>query len=467
MFLTVVTTSSVAKPNKITSKKCDAIIKDKLPTANVGYLLMDAKTGKVLLQRHGHKLFKPASNAKHFVTAAALNHLRADYVYKTELLAEPNKLKQNRLMTDLVVRFSGDPSLKSKHINELFAEIKKLGIDSLQGDVIIDDSIFHLPAQPPGYSMEDVNKYYAAPVTAIIIDENRLHIRITAAEKLNQPVKVKSLLSYHNVTVENQTKTVLPSQVGPHCPFVLDIEDDNLLQLEGCWPNNQKFADRSMAISDPLERAKQAIIIAMQKSQIHHEGHYRRGIASKKVQAIAVHESAPLKELIKPVMKESDNLYANALFKTLGDAIYGQGSFKQGKRAVLKILKDMANVDSKKIRITDGSGSRYNMVSPYSISQLLYAVYHSETLRPDYLDALPIAKVDGTLAWRFGEKKLPGKLQAKTGTMHDISALSGYFWLEDGHPYIFAILINNVLDVKVAKRVEEDLVMAMIESLRG
>jgi len=118
----------------------------------------------------------------------------------------------------------------------------------------------------------------------------------------------------------------------------------------------------------------------------------------------------------------------------------------------------MTGIDFSKTVISDGSGqSRYDLVTPQQLTQVLYAVYKNPKLQQDFIDALPIAGIDGTMRYRMGNfKPLIGKIQAKTGSMKGISTLAGYETTASGHKVIFAIMVNNIVGKLPAARAMED-----------
>jgi D-alanyl-D-alanine carboxypeptidase/D-alanyl-D-alanine-endopeptidase (penicillin-binding protein 4) len=165
-------------------------------------------------------------------------------------------------------------------------------------------------------------------------------------------------------------------------------------------------------------------------------------------------------KLIQHMLQESDNLYADSLTKQLGFIETQTGTYKQGVFAIKKILSKHTHLNFNTIDLSDGLGSRYNLATAEQMTILLADIYHNKTLYPQMLQALPEAGISGSLKARFKKTPLEKSVFAKTGTMHDISSLSGYIVRPNQHPLIFSILINGINQpISVVKKLEEDLLL--------
>jgi D-alanyl-D-alanine carboxypeptidase/D-alanyl-D-alanine-endopeptidase (penicillin-binding protein 4) len=145
------------------------------------------------------------------------------------------------------------------------------------------------------------------------------------------------------------------------------------------------------------------------------------------------------------MLKKSDDLIANVIFKTLG-ARYFQtmGTWVNGAAAVKAILAPATGINFEQLVIVDGAGlSRYNLASPAQFIRLLNYTYHSLPARIDFYQALPTMGIDGTLAERLKNTPYANKIHAKTGTMASTSTLVGYVQTNHQQTLAFAILING------------------------
>ena len=152
-----------------------------------------------------------------------------------------------------------------------------------------------------------------------------------------------------------------------------------------------------------------------------------------------------LSDILKPVLKNSDNLKAESIFRQLdrdGDTAFSQ---KEAAESIRRMIKK-CGFDPNKYRIADGSGlSLYNYVSPELIVGALYYAWHTPAIKKELLESLPIAGVDGTLAKRMKGTKAQGNVHAKTGTVTGITSLSGYCTAHNGHHLAFSIINQGIL----------------------
>lgn len=156
----------------------------------------------------------------------------------------------------------------------------------------------------------------------------------------------------------------------------------------------------------------------------------------------ATHHSAPLSQLLVPMLLDSDNLTANALFKTLGHHHEGQGTFASGQNVLRTRLAAMTGVPEDQWHLYDGAGlSRYNLLTPASVVRLLEVVHHDPVLRATLMPALPVWGRSGTLTHRGAEHpQWHGHFQGKTGHMQGLLHVAGY-WQSQPHDPPWAVVL--------------------------
>lgn len=435
----------------------DALINKQLPQATVGILVKDAKSGQVVFQKNADKLLAPASNIKLFTAAAALYYFKPEYKFNTTLA----KKDQNYYIT-----FGGSPSLKSKHFNKLFTALKKNNVTTINGNIIIDSSRFKSPEYTGGVSYDDLGWYYAAPDSAIVLDDNAEYYSITTAPKVGGLVQIKPKNPDPRLTLINQVTTVSKDEEKNHCNFNIEIKPNNTLRLYGCMAINKNPKVIQFAIPDPLLMAKQTIKKTLENNHLQLQGEIIAGVTPADAQIITILESNNLTRLVSHMLKESDNLYANNLTKQMAYALTKEGTYKQGAFAMKKILTEHTPVNFKHMELTDGMGTRYNLATPEQIVVLLSSVYNDKTLQAIFLDALPQSGISGTLKERMKKTLLEKKIFAKTGSMHDISSLSGFLVDPKTGTLIFSIVINGInKPIGVAKNLEEQILAAIAQKV--
>ncbi|CEG58574.1 D-alanyl-D-alanine carboxypeptidase/D-alanyl-D-alanine endopeptidase [Legionella fallonii] len=435
-------------------EKIDALIKKELPLATVGILVKDAQTGQVIYKKNADTLLYPASNIKLFTAASALYQLKPNYHFLTTLSQKNN---------NFYITFTGSPSLTIAEFSDLLLKIKKSNSKTINGNIIIDSTHFKAPAYPGGVSYDDLGWYYTAPTTALILNENAETYEVISSKKLRQAVTIKPKAEEKNLTIINQIISVDKEEEKDHCSFNIEIEPHNTLRLYGCMVQEKAPKAIQLAVPDPVYMAKDIIKKTLKQNNLTLKGQILEGKAPLDAQVIAQHQSHDLVQLITHMLKESDNLYANSLTKELAFSVTKEGSIKQGIFAMKQILAEHTNVNMNQIELTDGMGTRYNLATPRQLVLLLANLYNDKELRPIIIKALPQAGVSGTLIGRMKKTKLEKLVIAKTGTMHDISSLSGYIVNPKARTLIFSIIINGVnKPINVAKTLEEQILLTIV-----
>lgn len=435
------------------SSKIDTLINQQLPHATVGIYVKDAKTGQVIYSKNADTLLSPASNTKLFTAAAALYQLHPQYQYLTTL----SQKKGN-----IYLRFSGSPALTSEDLQHLLLKLKEQGVKTISGHIILDGSRFQPPYYPPDFSYEDLGWYYAAPSTAIILNENAKDYKFISAEKIGGPIQIKAKKDGQELRIINQVITVSKEQEKEHCNLNIDIQTHNTLRLYGCLAQHKQPLLMQLAVPDPTLLAKQIIKQALVKNGIVLKGSIIEGKTPVDAQIIASHQSAPLDRLITHFLQESDNLYGDSITKELGYALTREGTYKQGVFAIKKILAEHSHLDMTQVELADGIGGRYNLTTAKQIVVLLLDLYHDKDMQAIFMNALPQAGVSGSLKARMKKTNLEGKVYAKTGTMHDISSLSGYMIDQKDRTLIFSIMINGInKPISTAKTLEEQILLLL------
>jgi len=143
------------------------------------------------------------------------------------------------------------------------------------------------------------------------------------------------------------------------------------------------------------------------------------------------------------LMKVSQNQYAETFLKAAGAASGGLGTTRGGRRAAVDTFVEWG-IPADGYVISDGSGlSRYNYIAPATITTILARLHADPRHRDPFLATLPIAGKDGTIANRMRRSRAEGNAQAKTGSIANVRALSGYVKTRDGETLAFSILAND------------------------
>ncbi len=432
-----------------TNSAVENLIETNLPNANIGIVLMDADSGEVLYERRSQEPLTPASTTKLFTSAAALIELGENYQFLTDIKIQLNQLNNGVLNGDLVVVFSGDPSLTTENVEQLIAKVKHFGIQSIRGNVLIDDTQYQGSFYGPGWSSESLAWYYSAPVSSVILDENKIAVQLTSNKTLGK----KATLSLEGKNTK-ELKIVadvvsVSEEAAKLCQINVELDVNNNPSIQGCWPARKELSTLQVAMKYPHARLKTVLRNAFKKKGIDFKGDFKITKSKGSLSTIAVNSSKPLRHFLKKILQESNNLYTEALTKTLGAKLFSNGTFQMGTLAIQQILAEPTGINFKTMRLVDGSGlSRYNSIAPQHFAQLLYSMHHAKQ-HAIFKNTLPLASnKQSTLAVRLDQTQLP--IRAKTGWMSGVSSLAGYLQDYNNRSLIFVIMVDNSVHDRAA-----------------
>lgn len=426
----------------------------------------------------------PASNMKLFTSAAALYYLGPHYRYSTFLLTA-GKIENGVLNGDLVLYGTGDPTIsdrfRQKHsVWNAFADsLISLGIREVRGRILADASYFAGSGAAQGWETDYITASYAAPASAISYAENiaTLHIKPT---QVGQPPEVTLVPGGEGIALVNQATTAARARSWIH---VTRDSYDGPVIVRGQIGKGSHGVIRSIPVADPPKYAAAALREMLNKRGITTTG----GIdavsdASQSpvtgrmifapaysdqppVRVLAIHQSPPLFDILEVVNKRSHNLLAEQTLRTVGRVAVGEGSVEGGVKAVQHLLASETGGASPDLAIYDGSGlSTMNRVTSRSVIHLLSFMAKSPMFN-DYFETLPESGARDGLG-RMYRTPAERNLRAKTGTIDNVSALSGYVRAANGERLAFSIISNHVPSTWRAKRVEDQIGARLAAFLR-
>ncbi|WP_051201832.1 D-alanyl-D-alanine carboxypeptidase/D-alanyl-D-alanine-endopeptidase [Ferrimonas senticii] len=377
--------------------------------SQMGFVLMQPD-GTVTASHNGDQLLLPASTLKLVTATAAWLQLGESFRFTTTI--ETGEITDGVANGDLVIRMSGDPTLKRPDLFRLVRELKNQGLHTINGNIRFDDSLFRGYNRAPGWPWDDLGICFSAPISQVMLDGNCAHIRLTLAGNkvvLNKP---------SHLPLDIRSEVTLGA-MGPLCPLEMDI-DGKQYQLRGC-------TDRPLSLALALDAPKGYVteVLKQQLAEVGITVKQQSKVRKLPTHEVARHQSAPLPELLNHVLAKSDNQISDSLLRTLGQQRAGIGSFEGGIMAVKAIVKEQLGLELSAADIYDGSGlSRYNLISPMMLAQLLQR-WQQPQLAP-LMAMLPIAGKSGTLRYRASLRGLEGQVTAKTGTFKQVSNLAGF-----------------------------------------
>ncbi len=453
--------------------------------------------GTVVAGLNAGQFFQPASNAKLFTTAAAMALLPMEERLSTKVIASGYFEAGGVYRGDLRLRGVGDanfsgrpvpyrvtpqgqaeaPHDELRYVRELADGVKASGITRVEGDVVGDDTLFPWDPYPQDWAVDDLPWYYGAPVSGLMVADNAVTLTVKAAA--NGQAATAALdpaLPFYSLDVDVTAGTATALQIERPA-------GSKVVKVRGTMAADAKPYVQGLSIENPAEYAAMALKAALEADGIVVTGKAlaklnplvqpdfeksaavplesfapkaTRGLLMRGSEAavcmdcgetwhsrvVAEHVGPPLYDDVAVTNKTSQNQHAELFLRQLGFFVAGGATTASGARVVRAFLTEQAGVDGGDFVFVDGSGlSGHDLVTPRATTALLrYAA--GQPWGEKWKASLPVGGVDGSLRSRFtGELK--GRVFAKTGTLGEARALSGYLVANSGKTLAFSVMVTG------------------------
>jgi D-alanyl-D-alanine carboxypeptidase/D-alanyl-D-alanine-endopeptidase (penicillin-binding protein 4) len=442
-----------------------------------GVQVADLDTGVTLFATNAQTLLKPASNAKLFTAALALDRLGPDYPIPTDLILEGPMTRRGTLRGDVVVRGHGDFSAAARFhggdhrqsLGSLVSALKEAGVRRVDGALVADASAFGARPFGASWTWEDLAYYYGAEVGALNTDDNVLDVTFQPGSQPGDPVRVSVQPETDYLVFDRHAARTVGAD-GERNLRLSRLPGQRSVLVQGSLPVGGESWVDAVTVPEPnlffvyrfREELERAGIPVREPSRVQvkvREQERVRALGGSDVgrrssglrqQMLLRHSSPPLRALLPMMLKPSQNLYAQLLLLQVGLQEGVEASAAAPKETALEraglqamaAFLGKAGIDPGEVLFDEGSGlSRSALVTPQAVVSLLRHM-HRHPHREVFLDALPVAGVDGTLRRRLRDTPAAGHLRAKTGTLRYVHALSGMVTHSSGRRLVFAALLN-------------------------
>lgn len=420
-------------PNELAPEIKKIIQRPDMARSHWGILIQPIHSDLNLYALNSEKFFTPASNIKLLTTAAALLEFGSQFQIRTSIYSQgdtPN-LQTLRLVGQ------GDPTITTDTLKTLAQQLKQQGIQQIE-KLLIQDGYFKNSGIPPMWEWDDLFFSYGVPANSFVLNENAFKLILTPTQ-VGQPVKItwSDPIAAKQWQIENSTTTT--DSTTDNTISIQGYFAQSRLMIRGQLGNDLTGEQETIAIINPtqyfidtLAQVLETEGITVKQKQIISEPS-----SNNSEQEIAVLTSPPLENIIKTVNHESHNLYAETLFKLL------EVQSNEPQTSILQKQLTQLGINSNTYKLVDGSGlSRHNLATPEAFVLLLQKM--SQTPQGEvYRNSFAVGGVNGTLANRFKDTPMQGKIQAKTGSLSGVSALSGYVDISDDETLVFSIMVNT------------------------
>ncbi|HET9099341.1 MAG TPA: D-alanyl-D-alanine carboxypeptidase/D-alanyl-D-alanine-endopeptidase [Acidobacteriaceae bacterium] len=475
--------------------------------------------GRLVYEKNDAQLFAPASNAKLLTTSTALALFGPNTTIETRVLASSAPDSQGTIHGDVTLVGAGDLSMSGRTypysgqteppnpplsaLEALADQLQQHGVKRVQGNIIGDDTAFPQESYGSGWAWDDLVWDYGAPISALTVNDNIVYLDVMPGSQAGDPVTFTwdPDVTGSFYTIENDTHT---SVAGSQPSLGLDRPlGSRQIRLFGTLPAGGNPSHIALAVIDPAQFAAVAFRQILQSRGIsvtgtataHHRPSVDTAIYEQSVMrplalppatqstvtqsngaaqiapavpggavVLASRTSAPLLQDITVTNKVSQNLHAETWLRLLGQHFGEDGSIEEGARVVrAQMLR--AGVQPQDFFFYDGSGlSPDDRITPRAITTLLRYIAE-QPWGDEFRSTLPIGGIDGTLSDRFLHGPLHGHVSAKTGTLDEVNALSGYVTSKNGRTLVFSVLCNGHMpEAKGITKTIDAIVTAAAES---
>ena len=424
---------------------------------SVSFMVKDIVSDTVVYRYDADREVIPASVLKIVTTASALEMLGDQFRFETTILYD-GFIKDSILEGNLYILGSGDPTLGSsemgadrdKIMRSWIKYLKSKGIRIVNGSVIADESIFDFEGISPKLLLEDMGSYYAPGSYGINIFDNRYTLFLRTGELNTKPEIVSTEPNMPSILFYNQ---LITAHSDKDSMFILGFPFSNERFLYGTVPANRTLYQLKGDIPEPSLFLAHYFTKLLVTDSIKVNGEpscYRilslhNGWQNQKRFPFMTSYSLPLKELVRITNHSSHNLYADILLKTIGlktqtDATVS--SFGKGASIVKKFWEEKG-LNTSSLWMYDGSGiAASDKLTAAFVCDILTYMYKDSPYATTFIESIPRAGMEGTVANMLRGSSLHGVARLKSGSMSRVRSYAGYI-LKDGKAYAVAIIVNN------------------------
>ena len=454
------------------------IANPELRRGNIGVKIVDARNGSVIYQRNAENYFMPASNMKSYTVATAIETLTPSFRFRTSIYAVNRPDSNGVLQGNLIIYGRGDPSFSSAfsegnplaRVDQLVDKIVASGVKTINGSVVADETYFNSTSVPYGWEWDDLQWYYGAEVSSLTILDNTIGMTVKPGSVGTSAIfNIDPFNSL--VRIKNTTRTT--PRGSKRTLRIKKQLDANIFEISGDLPVGNRGFNGRIAVSNPAllfadiltrKLKEKGVNVSNQPRTIDRDDRDQKLDETTHVE-LASTLSPPLSEIAAKTMKPSQNLYTELLLRTIGERLRQPDdqqttSDKIGSDAVQSLLL-RAGVSPRSVIQYDGSGlSRHNLITPDSAVKL-YQYMDRSRFGNVWRNSLTIGGVDGTLRNRFRNTTAQANVRGKTGTLDQVSALSGYVTSKSGKRFTFSVLTNNIPNRRLRNSTIDQIVLLL------
>jgi len=412
-----------------------------------GVMVVSLTQGDTLFGMNADDALLPASTMKLYTSAIALERFGPAHQFRTEILRDGTLLSDGTIDGDLILVGAGDPSLAPQYatwndgvrpMDAIAGLVVEAGIRRVRGDVVGDASAFDDSRVPDGWRKRNLQAGYSARVSALSVNGNLAHVAV-------RPTPTGAEVSFAQALSGLELRssvTIRPNSRGASIRVWQDTIAD-LFRVSGWIGSLSRSRTYQVVVEQPEHFAAAAFRAALEARGVVVEGRVRSGAAPASSQRVTAWASPPLAQLVATMNGESNNHFAELIFKNTARSTGNIGSAEIANESLRTFLSDRVGVSPDAVFAADGSGlSTLDRVTPRSMVALLG--YTAMAPWGAVLQAsLPVAGATETLRTRMRNTAAQGNLRGKTGTTNEVTSLGGYVTAKNGEELAFAFIYNG------------------------
>ncbi len=423
------------------SKELQKIVKSYgIPENRLGLHVMDLNEipHKTIFSVNAEEQMIPASLSKVFTAIAALKKFGPSHRFKTTLWSDASDQK-GVLKGHLFLKGGGDPGFVSESMWFLVNEFVRNEIKTIEGDIVVDESLFDQVRFDESRDPGRVDRAYDAPIGAMSFNWNSINVHVRPTKAGQAP---KVFLNPYNSewTITNKAKT----KKGSSSSIVVSRVQGNTIYVTGSIGEGVSEVVRYKSILNPAMWAGNNLKEFLSQRGIQVKGEVRLGGMPKNAKILAEAKGKTMSETVSDMMKYSNNYVAEMLTKNLAAEFSKQpATMKDGVNVIVDLISQFG-VSKKDFSFVNPSGlSRRNKFKAKDISHILAQAHKEFEYSSEFLSSFPLAGIDGTLKSRMEKGPALGRVRAKTGMLTGVAGLTGFAGRSDGQLYAFTFLFNG------------------------
>lgn len=417
---------------------------------------------KVLLDVNSNKIMIPASITKIATASAVLANFPPGYKFKTQLLASA-EVKNGVLQGDLYLKGGGDPGFVSENMWFLVNAFLRNKISKIQGDIVVDDSLFDEVRYDSSRQKTRVDRAYDAPVGAMSFNWNSINIFVRPTKK-GQLADIFVDPENDYIRLVNRAKT----SGGSENVLLVDRKSEknfpgDVIHVSGAIGASLKEVVVFKNITSPDHWSGYNLKSFLAQRGVTVTGKIKNGVTPATAQLLAESESKPIEQSIADLNKFSNNYVAEMLTKNLGaQKKTSQATLADGMLVINEHMQSLG-IPADQYQLQSPSGlSQENKMSSFAVWKVLQHLRNDFKVQPEFLSSLPIAGVDGTLKRRMKNSPAERWVRAKTGYINNVVSLAGYAGLENGEVVTFSLIYNGPADEGKVRSYFDNLMISLV-----